>query len=82
MDFPPNKSQQPGFDPLIGQVVDDTGNVGDRAMTGADPGNTAASLDLGLQTWVVPKGGEYLFVPSISVLRDVFSSTAGGSKEL
>lgn len=51
-------------------------------MTGADPGNTAASLDLGLQTWVVPKGGEYLFVPSVSVLRDVFSSTAGGSKEL
>lgn len=43
-------------------------------MTGADPDNTAASLDLGFQTWVVSKGGEYFFVPSISVLRDVFSA--------
>lgn len=44
-------------------------------MTGADPNNTATSLDLGFQTWVVPKGGEYFFVPSISVLRDDFATT-------
>lgn len=72
MNFPVNKDQQPGFDPLIGQVVD-SDNVGDRTMTGADPSNTAASLDLGIQTWVVPKGGEYFFSPSIPVLRDVFA---------
>lgn len=43
-------------------------------MTGANPNDTAASLDLGFQTWVVSKGGEYFFVPSIPVLRDVFAT--------
>lgn len=83
VDFPVQKPQQPGFDPLIGQVVD-SDNVGDRTMTGADPANTTASLDLGLQTWVVSKGGEYFFSPSISVLRDILAkSTAdAASKEL
>lgn len=75
--FPPKKPHTPGFDPLIGQVTD-SDNVGNRAMTGANPANTAASLDLGLQTWVVPKGGEYFFSPSISVLRDVFAKKAVG----
>jgi hypothetical protein len=42
-------------------------------MTGADPANVASSLDLGFQVWVVPKGGEYFFSPSISVLRDTFA---------
>lgn len=72
VNFPINKPQLPGFDPLIGQVVD-SDNVGDRSITGANPSNTAASLDLGMQTWVVPRGGEYFFSPSISVLRDVFA---------
>lgn len=48
VNFPTNKAQQPGFDPLVGQVVD-SDNVGDRAMTGANPSNTVASLDLGIQ---------------------------------
>lgn len=42
-------------------------------MTGADPQNVANSLDLGFQVWVVPKGGEYFFSPSISALRDTFA---------
>lgn len=63
----------PGFDPLIGQVDNTVHNEGPRNMTGADPVNVANSLDLGFQVWVVPKGGEYFFSPSISVLRDTFA---------
>jgi Dyp-type peroxidase family len=73
--FPPQKSQVPGHDPLIGQLVD-ADNQGARTMTGADPGNTATTLDLGFQKWVIAKGGEYFFSPSVPVLRDVL---AGGS---
>ncbi|RYP39148.1 hypothetical protein DL767_002328 [Monosporascus sp. MG133] len=71
--FPPNKTQQPGQDPLIGQIVDPD-KQGARSMTGANPGDTGSTLDLGLQKWVVAKGGEYFFSPSIPVLRDVFSA--------
>lgn len=42
-------------------------------MTGADPQNLAQTLDLGFDVWVVPKGGEYFFSPSIAVLRDTFA---------
>lgn len=78
VDFPIQKPQQPGFDPLIGQVVD-SDNIGNRTMTGADPAKTAESLDLSAQTWVVSKGGEYFFSPSISVLRDTFAKKTGGT---
>ncbi|KAK7755328.1 dye-decolorizing heme-containing peroxidase [Diatrype stigma] len=81
--FPPGKTQQPGQDPLIGQVVD-VDNQGARSMSGADPGNAASNLDLGFQKWVVAKGGEYFFSPSIPVLRDVFAAgfTIQGGGEL
>ncbi|CAN8096673.1 unnamed protein product [Discula destructiva] len=82
VNFPPQKPQQPGFDPLIGQVTNANGNVRERTMTGADPANTAASLDLGFQTWVVPKGGEYFFSPSISVLKSVFAKKFDNEREL
>lgn len=75
VDFPPGApaGQEPGFDPLIGQVDNTIHNEGPRAMTGADPQNVANSLSLGFQVWVVPKGGEYFFSPSISTLRDTFA---------
>ncbi|KAL1877526.1 dye-decolorizing heme-containing peroxidase [Diaporthe australafricana] len=80
--FPPGApaNQVPGFDPLIGQVDNTIHNEGDRSMTGGNPQNVAATLDLGFQVWVVPKGGEYFFSPSISVLRDTFAKK--GSDEL
>ncbi|RYP13153.1 hypothetical protein DL765_007028 [Monosporascus sp. GIB2] len=71
--FPPGKTQQPGQDPLIGQIVD-SDNQGARSMTGANPDDTGSTLDLGFQKWVVAKGGEYFFSPSMPVLRDVFSA--------
>jgi hypothetical protein len=79
--FPPGKKELPGHDPLIGQVVDPD-NEGTRSTTGADPDNTSASLNLGLQRWVVPRGGEYFFSPSISTLRDVFARAAPVNGEL
>lgn len=65
----------PGLDPLIGQLAAaGSTNVGDRGpVTGANPDKVTASVDLGIQKWVVPKGGEYFFSPSISVLRAVFA---------
>ena len=63
-DFPP-KDGLSGVDPIIGQ----RGDSGPRFMTGADPRNQNASLDF-TEEWVVSKGGEYFFAPSISVLTN------------
>ncbi|KAG9599849.1 hypothetical protein KCU77_g3591, partial [Aureobasidium melanogenum] len=68
VDFPPNKPQKPGFDPLIGQTSD----LSPRTMTGGDPGDLEGSLDM-TQQWVFSKGGEYFFAPSIPTLRNVLS---------
>ncbi|KAI0353796.1 Dyp-type peroxidase [Trametes cingulata] len=58
----------PGFDPIIGQASDITS----RTLIGTDPGNQGNSLSLPTQ-WVVPKGGEYFFSPSIPALRTTFA---------
>ncbi|KAI0364308.1 Dyp-type peroxidase [Pilatotrama ljubarskyi] len=61
----------PGFDPIIGQASD----VASRTLIGTDPGNEDSSLSLPTQ-WVVPKGGEYFFSPSIPALGSVFAASA------
>ncbi|KAI0759576.1 peroxidase TAP [Trametes elegans] len=72
--FPPAKLDaqgdplSPGSDPLIGQAAD----VSSRTLLGTDPNNQAQSLPLPMQ-WVVPKGGEYFFSPSIPALRGTFA---------
>ncbi|OBZ72595.1 Dye-decolorizing peroxidase msp1 [Grifola frondosa] len=66
--FPIQKPVTPGFDPIIGQAADPTS----RTLTGTNPNNQSASLSLPIE-WVVPKGGEYFFAPSISTLRDTFA---------
>ncbi|KAH8102235.1 Dyp-type peroxidase [Cristinia sonorae] len=67
--FPPFKpaDQVPGFDPIIGQV-----NSGTRSMTGANPNAATASLQLPTE-WVVSKGGEYFFSPSLPALKTTFA---------
>ncbi|POS72801.1 dyp-type peroxidase [Diaporthe helianthi] len=84
VNFPPGAppGQTPGFDPLIGQIDNTVHNEGPRNMTGANPADVAASMDLGFQVWVVPKGGEYFFSPSISVLRDTFATKGEHQHEL
>ena len=66
----PEVASRIGFDPIIGQRAD----AGPRFMTGADPRNQNASLDF-TEEWVVSKGGEYFFAPSISVLTNTIGMT-------
>lgn len=66
--FPINKPVTPGFDPIIGQQSD----LAIRTLSGTDPNNQTATLSLPAE-WVVPKGGEYFFSPSIPALRTKFA---------
>jgi Dyp-type peroxidase family len=59
---PPN-GPLPGLDPLIGQ--------GKRTMIGLDPNHPLKPIDFGV--FIVPKGGEYFFSPSISGLKDTIA---------
>ncbi|KAM5542891.1 hypothetical protein V8D89_003275 [Ganoderma adspersum] len=70
--FPIRKPVTPGFDPIIGQNNDGPNGIGPRSMSGANPKDQSTLLSLPIE-WVVPKGGEYFFSPSISALRDTFS---------
>ncbi|THH33434.1 heme-thiolate peroxidase [Antrodiella citrinella] len=65
--FPPQKPETPGFDAIIGQAADPTS----RTITGADPKAQTTALPLPIE-WVVPKGGEYFFSPSIPALKSTF----------
>ena len=44
-------------------------------MSGADPRNPAKPLEFD-QLWVVPRGGEYFFTPSIKGLTDTIAAHA------
>lgn len=61
----------PGFDPIIGQ----TSNLAPRALSGTNPKEPDKGLDLS-QQWVVTKGGEYFFSPSIPALKQTFALAA------
>jgi len=72
--FPPGKDKltppvpTPGIDAIIGQAST-------RDLVGTDP--NAQTKDLSLPTeWVISKGGEYFFSPSISALQETFSQAA------
>ncbi|KDR72906.1 hypothetical protein GALMADRAFT_252241 [Galerina marginata CBS 339.88] len=66
--FPPFETQpeDPGLDPLIGQ--------GTRAMSGLDP--NAEQTVLGMPTFIIPRGGEYFFSPSLKGLKETIAATA------
>ncbi|KAL9609257.1 MAG: hypothetical protein Q9167_005958 [Letrouitia subvulpina] len=65
--FPIQKPVTPGLDPLIGQTIDSAA----RTMSGTNP--QSQNIDLSLPVWVVPKGGEYFFTPSIRALKQRFA---------
>ncbi|KAF8907046.1 peroxidase TAP [Gymnopilus junonius] len=66
--FPPFETQPelPGLDPLIGQGV--------RSMSGLDP--LAEQKVLSMPTFIVPRGGEYFFAPSLKGLKETIAAAA------
>lgn len=71
--FPPAKTPAIGtatigFDPIIGQQNSD----GTRQSIGLEPQNQLQETTLPTE-WVIPQGGEYLFLPSISALKTQFA---------
>ncbi|KAG8529720.1 uncharacterized protein KY384_005201 [Bacidia gigantensis] len=76
--FPPGKKDQKtggtiqaGFDPIIGQA----GPGLPRTMNGFDPKAQSTNLSLTAE-WVLSKGGEYFFSPSLPTLKNVFALPA------
>lgn len=65
------KTKDPGFDPIVGQAP----NSGPRTTSGLDPKNQDADLTLPTN-WVVSKGGEYFFSPSVPALEQTFALAA------
>jgi hypothetical protein len=70
--FPPAKADAPipGLDPLIGQSKD----ASQREMVGSDPKATANKLSFPSE-FVVSRGGEYFFSPSIPALKNFFAKS-------
>ncbi|KAJ7576297.1 Dyp-type peroxidase [Mycena floridula] len=67
--FPPqNTGVTPGIDPIIGQA-----DGAPRDVTGTNPVNVAETLTLPVN-WVVPRGGEYFFSPSIKALKETLAA--------
>lgn len=54
----------PGLDPIIGQ--------GDRKLSGTDPNNPATELSV--PEFVLPRGGEYFFSPSLKALKETLGT--------
>ncbi|GJJ15328.1 hypothetical protein Clacol_009604 [Clathrus columnatus] len=67
-EFVKHKSVLPGLDPVMGQ-----NNGSARFTTGLDPMNPEGNTTLPMQ-FVVSRGGEYFFMPSLSALRHIISS--------
>ncbi|KAG8994444.1 hypothetical protein FRB93_001565 [Tulasnella sp. JGI-2019a] len=65
--FAPSHTPQPGWDPIIGQA-----GTSARFMNGYNIQDTTQNLVL-KQEYVISRGGEYFFSPSISAIHDVLS---------
>ncbi|KAI8630617.1 Dyp-type peroxidase [Xylariaceae sp. FL1651] len=79
--FPPKTGvnppiAQPGIDPIIGVGTP-------RQMVGTSPDVASANRELSFGAkWVIPRGGEYFFSPSISALKTTFAHCRGDHHEL
>lgn len=61
------KSENPGFDPIVGAA-----NGKNRAVFGLDPTNPTREMTL-VTDFVESQGGEYFFVPPISAISGKFA---------
>ncbi|KDQ22873.1 DyP-type peroxidase [Pleurotus ostreatus PC15] len=67
--IPPLDGVVPGFDAIIGQKV----GGGIRQISGTNPNDPTTNITLPDQDFVVPRGGEYFFSPSITALKTKFA---------
>lgn len=67
-DFPPAKNVTTGFDPIIGQA-----NGQSRQTLGTSSGSSVTLP----RDFVLSRGGEYFFLPSIKALKTKFASASG-----
>ncbi|KAH6902597.1 peroxidase TAP [Coprinopsis sp. MPI-PUGE-AT-0042] len=68
--FRETQPERPGLDPLIGQAP---GRPQDRKMSGLDPNN--AQRELTFPDFIIPRGGEYFYSPSIKALKETLAKT-------
>jgi hypothetical protein len=63
--FPPRapEDQRPGVDPILGQGPDRD------KITGYNPNRPTDPLEL-TGEWIIPRGGEYFFSPSLKALKE------------
>lgn len=69
--FPPNKPELPGMDPIFGQTGEEHLEV-HRYMTGANP-SLEQEVMMFPKKFIDPKGGVYFFAPSLSTLRNLIA---------
>lgn len=78
VNFPREKPDAPppqaGFDAIIGAALSNKAEPS-RYMSGFDASDQAKPLCL-TDDWVIAKGGEYFFSPSISALQETFAQAA------
>ena len=69
----PAPASVPGQDPIIGQTSDAA-----PVLIGIDPKSQVSPLSIPDEKnqWVVSKGGEYFFSPSIPALKDTIALAA------
>lgn len=84
--FPPAKNTAtppapvPGLDPIIGRANNGPNGIPPNLLelVGTNPGTgpdfSAQALELKTDEFVVPRGGEYFFVPALGVLRTVIAA--------
>ena len=66
------ESQQPGFDPILGQAKGGAPRFMDEPVPNYPVGNMRSRLDMPAP-FVVPTAGAYFFVPSITALHTVLT---------
>ncbi|KAI9373687.1 hypothetical protein BJX61DRAFT_532999 [Aspergillus egyptiacus] len=71
----------PGMDPFVNQKLCSDHPDGHISLYDGSNPNKTVRLELGISPWVDQRGGEYFFTPSISALREHFSTGVVGEQD-